>query len=601
MNEIKYPWYASTWFIVLGFVVSVCTLGLSILLPIVSIFARKYEKKRAGLQSVQDNIVSLQEMEQSIQVKIQEAEQTLQNKHALFERERQMYITSVENEIKQANQQTISQAQQQASQIVSQAQQEANRITTNAPAEAQRIIQEATIEAERIKNNAPEEAQRILRNAKAEATAIKNNAEQYANNLKSNSEREVQELLAAITRYSAEKEELVTSNEKMDKQVKTAENRLRKLKVEFEGAKSLIENYPDAISIRSLEQSAQQLIESYDEHSLLKNLIELDCHYKNSKELRKDMNKIKKDIDKLLETYVARYTTKVNKTIYQLMIIGLQAEFQTILYTLTYSKLEEAQENVRDLIRRYLAICADGNQSILSTLTRFLNELEPLFLQGVEVEYRYYVEREKEKEEQREIREQMRQEAAEKKALQEAQKKLEQEEAKYEAEMQRNRELLATTTDSDMLAKLEARIRELEQQHEQIEEKREEILKRANGQAGHVYIISNLGAFGENMFKIGMTRRLDPMERIDELGSASVPFKFDIHAMMFSDNAVALENELHNRLSAQRVNKVNLRKEFFYTNVAELQALVEEIDPTAEFRPTLLAQEFYQSKEVLEV
>lgn len=98
------------------------------------------------------------------------------------------------------------------------------------------------------------------------------------------------------------------------------------------------------------------------------------------------------------------------------------------------------------------------------------------------------------------------------------------------------------------------------------------------------------------MFKVGMTRRLNPQDRVDELGDASVPFKFDVHSFIFSDDAVGLESRLHSILEPKRVNKVNRRKEFFYTNVDELEQLVQEIEPTAEFNRTMMAEEFRQSQ-----
>lgn len=103
-------------------------------------------------------------------------------------------------------------------------------------------------------------------------------------------------------------------------------------------------------------------------------------------------------------------------------------------------------------------------------------------------------------------------------------------------------------------------------------------------------------SFGENMFKIGMTRRLEPQDRIDELGSASVPFKFDVHSFIFSNDAVGLEAKLHEMLNSKRVNKVNRRKEFFYTSIDELEKLVQEIEPTAEFNRTMIAEEYRQSQ-----
>lgn len=143
---------------------------------------------------------------------------------------------------------------------------------------------------------------------------------------------------------------------------------------------------------------------------------------------------------------------------------------------------------------------------------------------------------------------------------------------------------------------MKAKILELQGQLSNVTIKKDEITKLQNGKAGNVYIISNLGSFGENVFKIGMTRRTNPQERIDELGSASVPFRFDVHSFIFSDDAVGLENKLHSILNDKRVNKVNMRKEFFYASLDELESLVTELDPTAEFNRTMIAEEFRQSQ-----
>ncbi|MDR1072523.1 MAG: GIY-YIG nuclease family protein [Treponema sp.] len=116
-----------------------------------------------------------------------------------------------------------------------------------------------------------------------------------------------------------------------------------------------------------------------------------------------------------------------------------------------------------------------------------------------------------------------------------------------------------------------------------------------------MYITSNAGSFGENIFKIGMTRRLDPQERIDELGGASVPFRFDVHSTIFSNNAPELEAQLHKKLHNNRVNKINLRKEFFKSTIDELEDLVYSLEPSAQFNRTMLAEQYYQSMAVTEV
>ena len=96
-----------------------------------------------------------------------------------------------------------------------------------------------------------------------------------------------------------------------------------------------------------------------------------------------------------------------------------------------------------------------------------------------------------------------------------------------------------------------------------------------NNKAGYVYIISNIGSFGENVYKIGMTRRLEPMERIKELGGASVPFTFDVHAMVFTEDAPKLESKLHEIFRDKEVNKVNHRKEFFKVDLSEIERVIK--------------------------
>lgn len=172
----------------------------------------------------------------------------------------------------------------------------------------------------------------------------------------------------------------------------------------------------------------------------------------------------------------------------------------------------------------------------------------------------YIVKKEQAKQQQLALKEQMRQEAEERKALENEKKKVAKEEAKYQAEIEKVQNSLSTTSNDDELQKLQARILELQSQLSQVALEKERITNLQNGKAGTVYVISNLGSFGENVFKIGMTRRLDPQDRVNELGNASVPFKFDIHSLIFSPDAVSLETKMHHMLNDRRVNKVNLRK-----------------------------------------
>lgn len=322
--------------------------------------------------------------------------------------------------------------------------------------------------------------------------------------------------------------------------------------------------------------------------------VEMKIHSMDVRDLQKEFRSNDKRIDELTKSYSSRYTTKANKALYILMVIALRAELQNILYDLKYQKLDQGIENVKSMTAKYLQIACDGNQSIAPTMVKFIGEIEYLFITSVKIEYDYYVRKEQARQEQLAIREQMRQEAEERKALEAERKKVEHEEQKFKNQIDDVNEKLRVADETEA-GELRKRLLELEAQLSNIVIKKENIVNLQNGKAGNVYIISNLGSFGENVFKIGMTRRLDPQERVDELGSASVPFGFDVHSFIFSDDAVGLENELHKRLNERRVNKVNMRKEFFNVSLDELEALTREISPTSEFRRTMAAEEYRQS------
>ena len=379
---------------------------------------------------------------------------------------------------------------------------------------------------------------------------------------------------------------------KSESKITSNVKKLNKVKEIYDRISYAIDNY----TVKPIEYSDCKISSSdVDELNLLSPSVTPKLHCMDIKDLRKAARSADKEIDKLLEQYSSRYTTKANQSIYSLMVIALRAELQNILYSLKYEKLDKAIADVKAVSSKYLNIAASGNQSIAGTLTKFIGEIEYLFINKVKIEYNYYVKKEQAKQEQAAIREQMRQEAEERKALEMEKKRIAKEEEKYIQEIAKLKDLLNTSSENDS-SQYQERIVELESHLSDVIIKKDEITNLQNGKAGNVYIISNLGSFGENVFKIGMTRRLDPQDRVNELGNASVPFKFDVHSFIFSNDAVTLETNLHNRLNNKRVNKVNLRKEFFNCTIDELENLVLELDPTAEFNRTMLAEEFRQSQ-----
>ena len=399
-------------------------------------------------------------------------------------------------------------------------------------------------------------------------------------------------MLQQFNALSQNASELAEKNQKTEKQIATNQKKLSRIKELYKRIENVINNYTN---LQIDYQNCQIPQSDIDEAELLSPSILLKLHCMDVKDLRKAYRDNEKLILKLLEQYSSRYTTKANKTIYDLMVIALRSELQNILYNLKYEKLDTSVDSVKTVTQKYMKLACEGNQSIAGTLTKFIGEIEYLFINAVKIEYNYYVKKEQARQEQLAIKEQMRQEAEERKALAAEKAKIEKEESKYKNELAKLQEQLSDTPEDTEADILRQRILELEAQLSDVVVKKDEITKLQNGKAGNVYIISNLGSFGENIFKIGMTRRQDPQDRINELSNASVPFKFDVHSFIFSDDAVGLEGKLHEMLNDKRVNKVNLRKEFFQITLDELEQLVNKIEPTAEFNRTMLAEEFRQS------
>ncbi|KLN65297.1 DUF4041 domain-containing protein [Vibrio europaeus] len=212
------------------------------------------------------------------------------------------------------------------------------------------------------------------------------------------------------------------------------------------------------------------------------------------------------------------------------------------------------------------------------------------------LQYQYTLKKQEEVAEQKLIKEQIREEQRAIKEFEKAIADAEKEEKMYRNLLDKAQRELAKATEQDR-SEMEQRIAILEQQLAEAEAKEERAKSMAEQtRKGHVYVISNIGSFGEDVYKIGLTRRLEPMDRVKELGDASVPFPFDVHAMIYSDDAPALETALHREFNSKRVNAVNLRKEFFNVDLASIQEAVEKLAGIeAEFKMTALAEDYYES------
>lgn len=191
--------------------------------------------------------------------------------------------------------------------------------------------------------------------------------------------------------------------------------------------------------------------------------------------------------------------------------------------------------------------------------------------------HEYQLKKQEEKEEQKRIREELREQQKLEQEIKIAMDKILKERKHFNLAIKDLKEKLASTNNEKEKSLI---IEKLNQANAQLAEldKEEKVIdyRENNAKAGYVYVISNIGAFGENVYKIGMTRRLEPMDRVDELGDASVPFSFDVHAMIFSDNAPVLESKIHEHFNSNRINKLNNRKEFFRADINDIEKIIKD-------------------------
>ena len=349
------------------------------------------------------------------------------------------------------------------------------------------------------------------------------------------------------------------------------------------------------------------------DQNLLDPVGETDLKAMSIPDLRKEAKQIARRIDALCEEFSSRYQAKSTKSLLAVTVLYLKLELRVILGELRYKAQEDAISKIGKLMYKVQQMYSEeGDKKIRPTISAFLGEMEKLCIDAVKVEYLWYLRKEQQRQEQMALREKMREEREERLRLEEERQRVAEEEAKFAAEQERLRvlreeaaekaaeeiaksgEQSAETTEA--LAAIDAQILKVESSLGEVAVQREEIAKRQNGKAGTVYVISNLGSFGPDVFKVGMTRRLEPQERVDELGDASVPFQFDVHSFIFSEDAVGLESALHKRLENCRVNKINPRKEFFRVSLDDIERVVQETDPTATFNRTMVAKEYRASQ-----
>lgn len=283
---------------------------------------------------------------------------------------------------------------------------------------------------------------------------------------------------------------------------------------------------------------------------------------------------------------------KMVKDMQKLLLRAFNSECDELVDKVKYNNFDSAYSRMTKACE---AISKCGKIMNIAISTAYFNLKRDELCLALE----YRQKKQAEKDEQKEIRDRMRDEAKLQKEIEEARKKIQKEKTHYLNALGSLDTQLAAAPENEKAALLTKR-NEIVKQLVEIDKSLVDIdYREANAKAGYVYIISNIGSFGENVYKIGMTRRLDPMDRVDELGDASVPFNFDVHAMIFSDNAPALEAALHRAFENRKVNMINTRREFFNVTLEEIEAEVKKnYDKTVEFTRFPLAEQYRESQKI---
>jgi len=390
---------------------------------------------------------------------------------------------------------------------------------------------------------------------------------------------------------------------------------IEKRKSDFIETETGFQNQIDELrrSLSSLKEKYQTATDVYNElshqNNLLKDNLEIaefgiyEPHfdYETSEifkdkinEVREEQKQLIKDRDAVLggegwsvNDSVQKGRTMINKQ-KKLMLRAFNGECDSFISNVSWNNETRMEERIDKSI---IAINKMGETQGLTISSTYSS----LKLKELRLTHEYRLKKYEEKEEQRLIRAQMREEEKARRDFEKAQKEAEIEEKMLQQAMKKAQDEIAKASEEER-ERFETQLAELQIQLKEAEEKNQRAISMAQQtKSGHIYVISNIGSFGENIYKVGMTRRLDPLDRVNELGDASVPFKFDVHAMIYSENAPELENNLHKAFEKNRLNYVNRRREYFNLSLKEIEKIVKENHGEVEFIIEPEAKEYRES------
>lgn len=385
-------------------------------------------------------------------------------------------------------------------------------------------------------------------------------------NLKSLMTPEMQDASNMMTKIKSLQEQLAS----LDKEISIRQNTINGLNSEIQQLRSQLIIFNDDILVQEF------------------GLYTPRYSYNTSDEYKEQLKKIREQQKSCIKSNTAatgstNFTynnsssqgTKMVNDIKKLLLRAFNSECDETIANVKYSNYDMS---VKKISTSANAVAKLGKMLSIAITPQYYQ----LKMNELTLAFEYQLKKQEEKEALKSARAEQREQAKIQKEIEEQRKKIEKEQSHYQTAFAKlNSQLELHPDDPDLLnkkAELENKLTDIDKALTDID------YRQANMKAGYVYVISNIGSFGENVYKIGMTRRLDPQERVDELGDASVPFNFDVHAMIFSNDAPALETALHHAFENRKVNMVNQRREFFNVTLDEIKEVIRNnFDKTVEF------------------
>nr|WP_249665838.1 DUF4041 domain-containing protein [Enterobacter sp. 120016] len=462
-------------------------------------------------------------------------------------------------------------------------------------------LHSAVLDAEKTIKTAESIAKSTVNEAQLKASSIVLEANNQARLTISNANNEVVVITkdARNARLKA-KERLDNANSRADELISNANDNAMKIVADAESrakeiAGSAYEAKEFAETYQAVAKSMKNKIEGYGDEWIVPNrsvLDELAANYEFT-DAGRELQKARELTKSLINTSKAANCDYVEpnrrNTAIKFVLDAFNGKVDSTLSKIKHNNYGKLSQEIKDAFQ---LVNYNGSAFRSAKITDIylqarLNELK----WGVAVNEIML----EEKEEQRHIKEQLHEEEKARREYERAIKEAEKEEKTIQQAIDKATKELMLAGEEQRLA-LEQKLAELQIKFEEAEAKNQRAISMAQQtRSGHVYVISNIGSFGENVYKIGMTRRLEPLDRVRELGDASVPFAFDVHAMIYSDDAPSLENHLHKVFNEKQVNKVNSRKEFFNVGIKDIKSTVANMNIDAHWTMFADAKEYRES------